>query len=202
MVGKLQDDQTMKPFQQHRIELSVQDEYILWGSCVRIPPPSHAKIIDELHAGRPGISQMKSLARTYVWWPLMDRIHSKVKNCQLCQQNQKSSPAVQMQTWEWPAQPWSKIHISNSRRVLLIAVDAHSEVIVALHYCYYSEIETIYGLPRVVVSDNGSVFFISNEFQEFMIKWRTSHYDCTISLRLQWFGWKSSLAFISPLKKG
>ena len=44
------DDQTMKPFQQHRDELSVQDECILWGSRVVIPPPGRLKVIDELHA--------------------------------------------------------------------------------------------------------------------------------------------------------
>ena len=62
------DDQTMKPFQQRRDEFSVQDECILWGSRVVIPPPGRPKVIDKLHAGHPGISWMKSLARSYVWW--------------------------------------------------------------------------------------------------------------------------------------
>ena len=123
------DDQTMKPFQQHRDELSVQDACNLWGSRVVIPPPGRPKVIDELHAGHPGISQMKSLARSYVG---MDAdIESKVKNCQLCQQNQKSPPAVPMQAWERPAQPRSRIHIDYAGpiqgKMLLVAVDAHSK---------------------------------------------------------------------------
>ena len=101
------DDQTMKPFQQRR---DVQDACILWGSRVVIPPPGRPKIIEELHAGHPGTSRMKSQARSYVWWPGMDSdIESKVKNYQLCQQKQKSPPL--MQAWEWPPQPWSRIHI-------------------------------------------------------------------------------------------
>ena len=80
------DDQPMKPFQQRRDKLSVQDACILWGSRVVIPPPGCPKVIDELHAGHPGISRMKSLARSYVWWSGMDAdIESKVKNCQLRQ---------------------------------------------------------------------------------------------------------------------
>ena len=126
------DDQTMKPFQQRRDKLSVQDACILWGSHVVIPPPGRLKVIDELHAAHPGISRMKSLARSYVWWPGMDAdIESKVKNCQLCQQNQKSPPAVPMQAWEWPAQPWARIHIDYAGqiqgKILLVAVDAHSK---------------------------------------------------------------------------
>ena len=46
----------------------MQDGCILWGNCVVIPPPGCQKVIDELYAAYPGISRMKSLARSYVWW--------------------------------------------------------------------------------------------------------------------------------------
>ena len=55
----------------------------------------------------------------------------KVKNCRQCQQNQKSPPAVPMQTWEWPTQPWLRIHIDYAGpfqgKMLLVVVDAHSK---------------------------------------------------------------------------
>lgn len=70
------------------------------GSRVVIPPPGHVKVI---YAGHPGISRMKSLARSYVWWPgIDDELESKVKNYQQCQQNQKSPQPVPMHTWKWP----------------------------------------------------------------------------------------------------
>ena len=161
----------------------MQDDCILWGSRVVIPLPGRQRIIDELHAGHPGISRMKSLARSYVWWPGMDaELESKVKSCQQCQQNQKSPPAVPMQAWKWPAQPWSRIHIDCAvpiqGKMFLVVVDAHPKWIEVNIVNSATSVVTIqklrsmfstHGLPRVVVSDNGSVF-TSSEFQQFMVK--------------------------------
>jgi len=77
-------DETLKPFQRRRDELSVQIDCILWGTRVVISPQGRQKVIDELHATHPGISRMKSLARSYMWWPGMDeQLESKVKNYRL-----------------------------------------------------------------------------------------------------------------------
>ena len=175
------NDQALKPFQSLKNELSVQDDCILCGSRVLIPPQGRQKVIDELHSGHPGISRMKSLARSYVWWPRMDAdLESKVKNCHQCQQNQKSAPAVPMRSWEWPSQPWSRILIDYAGplqgKMFLVVVDAYSkwiEVSIVNSATSISAIQkqramfATHGLPKVVVSDNGSVF-TSSEFQQFM----------------------------------
>ena len=174
-------DEALKPFQRRKDELSVQDGCILWGSRVVIPPPGRQKVIDKLHAAHPGISRMKSLARSYVWWPGIDEdLKAKVKNCRQCQESQKHPPAVPMQNWEWPAQPWSRLHIDYAGpyqgKMILVVVDAHSKWIEASIVNSATTATTIqklrtmfatHGLPQAVVSDNGSVF-TSSDFEEFM----------------------------------
>lgn len=60
---------------------------ILWGNRVVIPPEGRKVLLEALHVGHPGIDQMKALARSYVWWPKMDRsIEEHVIKCMACQE--------------------------------------------------------------------------------------------------------------------
>ena len=59
----------MQPYQQRKSELSVHCGCLLWGSRVIIPPTATDRVMTQLYVGHPGISRMKSLARSYVWWP-------------------------------------------------------------------------------------------------------------------------------------
>ena len=44
-----------------------------------------------LHEAHPGVSHMKALGRSYMWWPGMDRgIEKLVFNCKMCQINQEA----------------------------------------------------------------------------------------------------------------
>ena len=48
-------------------------------------------IVNELHETLPGICRMKALARSYVWWPNMDKeLENKVKHCGQCEVNRKA----------------------------------------------------------------------------------------------------------------
>ena len=51
------------------IKLSTVDSCVLWGSRVVIPAQGSAIVLEQLHDTHPGTNQMKSLARSYAWWP-------------------------------------------------------------------------------------------------------------------------------------
>ena len=90
---RTQSNEQFKPYECRKSELSVEDGCILWGSRVVVPPPGRVSIIKILHNGHPGVSRMKSLARSVVWWPGLDaELEAKVKSCEACQVNSRSPP--------------------------------------------------------------------------------------------------------------
>ena len=65
--------------QQRREELSVEGGCVLFGSIVVIPRAGRQMLLEELHAGHPGVTRMKRLARTVLWWLGLDsNIENKV----------------------------------------------------------------------------------------------------------------------------
>ena len=102
----------LRPFWSRRTELSVQDGCILWRSRIIIPQPGRERMLQELHDGHPGISRMKSLARSFMWWPKMDQeIEQMVKACSECQIHRSAPPVAPLHPWKWPTHPWSRLHL-------------------------------------------------------------------------------------------
>jgi len=171
----------LKPFSSRKLELSVEDDCILWGSRVVVPPPGRSLILQELHEGHPGISRMKSLARMVVWWPGMDKdIEDKVKSCHDCQQDRPKPAPTPLHPWEYPSRPWARVHIDLAGpcfgHMFLVLIDAHtkwlevnplssttSKVIIENLRMVFARL----GLPETVVSDNAS-YFVSQEFEDFL----------------------------------
>ena len=112
--------------------MSVLDGCVLWGSRVVVPPPGRQSVLGELHDTHLGASKMKSLARAYIWWPKMDNnIENLAKSCHTCQQSSAHPTKAPLHPWEWPSQPWSRLHLDFAGPFLghmyLVLVDAHSK---------------------------------------------------------------------------
>ena len=139
------------------------------------------RVLQQLHDGHPGVSKMKALARSIVWWPGLDKaIEETVKHCTSCQHNQKAPAPVPLCAWEWPNRPWVRLHIDHAGPFLgkyfLVVVDSHSKWMEVLTVPSTSTEATLrklrcifatHGLPEIIVSDNGAGF-TSVEFKEFM----------------------------------
>ena len=68
-------------------------------------PPQGQKRVHDTH---PGVSRMKALARSFVWWPHMnEQIENTVKNCVVCQQHTPLPAPAPLHPWNRSLQPWS-----------------------------------------------------------------------------------------------
>ena len=174
-------DQSLLPYFRKKSELTTEGGCVLWGSRVVIPSRDRQSLLDELHSGHVGSSRMKELARSYLWWPNIDRdLEELVKHCLTCLESRKSPPKAELHPWEWPSHPWHRIHVDYAGPVqgkyYLVVVDAHSkwveifptngpsasETIKNLRHCFCQ-----LGIPVTIVSDNGTCF-TSQEFQDFL----------------------------------
>ena len=151
---------------------------LVWGSRIVVPPKMRSCVLDELHQG---IVKMKGLARGYVWWPGMDcDIEKLVKSCNICQVIRHFPPTAPLHPWEWPKQPWSRLHADFAGpfqgHMFLLVVDACSKwldvhvmksISSSATIKKLQSIFAIHGLPHKLVTDNVPAF-ISSEFKTFM----------------------------------
>ena len=68
----------MKPYWSHRLELTVENGCIVWGSRVVIPSPGRQCVLQQLHEGHPGMARIKGLATMYMWWSRWMRMWHKL----------------------------------------------------------------------------------------------------------------------------
>ena len=175
------DDAALVPYHHPQQELSVHDRCVLWGSRVVVPPAGRKKMVEELHEGHPGVSRMKSLARSFVWWPQTDKeIEERVKSCSSCQSTRHQPPPAPLHPWEWPQCPWARLHADYAGpmfgQMFLIVIDSHSKwmevkamtsATAKSTITQFRSIFATHGLPEILVTDNGTAF-TSTEFQDFL----------------------------------
>lgn len=169
------------PFKGQDAELMIQDGCIFKGIRIIIPVELRKLMLDELHTAHIGIVKMKALARSYCYWIGMDHdIEVMVKSCRDCARVAKEPAKAPIHTWDLPAMPWQRIHVDFAgpfmENYFMVVVDARTkwlEVVPMKSITSYFTIRSLreifarFGIPSVVVIDNGSNF-TSGEFQDFL----------------------------------
>ncbi|KFD58860.1 hypothetical protein M514_00023, partial [Trichuris suis] len=173
----------LQPFFNRRNALSVVEGCIMMTDRVVIPKRLQPAILKQLHQGHPGIVQMKAIARSYIYWPGLDNeIETVVRSCDKCSAVAKTPVKTELSSWPIPEKPWSRIHVDYAGpmegQYFLVVVDAYSkwpEIFMMNHITTAATLEnsrklfTQFGLPEVLVSDNGAQF-TSAEFTESCMK--------------------------------
>ncbi|XP_062708108.1 uncharacterized protein K02A2.6-like [Aedes albopictus] len=163
---------------------SPEDKYTLAANCLHfehrvvIPLSLRQPILNDLHVAHLGVVKMKSLARSFVYWPGIDSDIERA--CSECARHAPAPPTFSRHHWEYPKGPWERIHIDYAGPVadtmLLIIVDAYSKWVevkvtssttTAATITILDELFAAYGAPTTLVSDHGPQFTAS-EFKQFL----------------------------------
>ncbi len=91
----------MAPYCRKKSELTVESGSILWGTRVVIPLILRSKMLSQLHSEYLGIVKMKCIARSFFWWPGLDKQIEQLANS--CQDCLAVKNAPQVQPWSWPS---------------------------------------------------------------------------------------------------
>lgn len=148
-----------------------------------IPQSLKETVLAELHKEHMGVSRMKALARSHVWWTGLDKdVEALAKSCKACLAVKQTPANAPLHPWIWPSQPWQRIHIDFAGpfmdKSFLIVVDAHSKWAEVVEMSTTTTAKTItalrhlfatHGIPEQIVSDNGPQF-TSLDFEEFTRK--------------------------------
>jgi hypothetical protein len=172
-------EENFKEFYARRNEITEYSDCLLWGSRVILPHKLRHSVLQELHSNHDGIVITKAVARSYFWWPGLDKdIENMIQGCLVCKEVRNMPPKV-THRWISPPKPWSRLHVDFAGpfmgKVFLIVIDAHSkwpEVKVvgeqssSMVISKLNEIFVEQGLPDTIVSDNGKAF-VSEEIQQY-----------------------------------
>jgi hypothetical protein len=179
------------PYFYKRNELTISQGCLMWGLRVLVPYKFRKIVKTELHQGHLGIVKMKALARSFVWWPGIDKeIEELARSCSDCQEYKLIPKNLCVHKWEQAPSPWYRIHIDYAGpflgKMFLVIVDAYSkwpEIISMNSTNTESTIRVLrdvfsrYGIPVLLVSDNGTQF-TSEEFENFLRSNGVKHSTC------------------------
>ena len=179
----------LRKYWAYRDELSIENGLILKGERVVIPESQRNDVIERIHEAHQGIDKCRLRAKSCVFWPnINEDIESRVRRCEMCQENQKSQAHETLEPHEIPTRPWQVIGTDlffwNGEEYLLICDyfskfpivrkiphgQSTGKTVVGLTKCVLSE----HGVPDVIISDNGP-HYDCQSYKEFSNQWGFRH---------------------------
>jgi len=180
----------LNDYWQHRDTLTVDQGLIFKGEKLVVPKAMRQLVKEKIHEGHLGIGKCTVRAKTYFFWPSMNKtIKDLVEKCPTCQEHRKAQPKQPNLSRDIDA-PWHTVgcdifhyeashylivtdYFSSYPEVLLINKGpAHgtSKVMIEKMKSIFSR----HGIPQMVVTDGGPQF-TSYEFKEFSKSWEFEH---------------------------
>lgn len=121
----------MRRFYSKRRDLAVENGCLISWYKLVVPTLCREAFLQEIHATHFGIGKMKSLARSYFWWPKLDEELNEIRsNCEACMQNSTNPPAVAKSQWPLSEEPNERVHMDFGHafdRTFLLLVDSFSK---------------------------------------------------------------------------
>lgn len=168
-------------FYKIRNSLSTENGCLFYGDRIIIPHKLQNYVLKTLHDSHTGIVRMKMIARSYVYWPNIDKdIQTYVNNCDVCQKTQSVNREHLTSKWPQCSYPFERIHLDffyHAAKTFFIIVDSHSKYIdvqimsktnATSLINKFQSFFAIFGLPTEIVTDNGPPFS-SYEFKTFCL---------------------------------
>ena len=166
----------IKAYHNRKLDLYVENDCLYYGDRIVIPSSMQDIVLTELHATHEGIVRTKSMTRSYLWFPGIDkRIETMCKACAPCLSVAAHPPKTNI-PWPESSIPFSVVHIdffSFKARDYLVIIDSCTkwiEVYSMKNITSKTTVEMLrdcfsrFGLPRTIVSDNGPTF-VSKEVE-------------------------------------
>ncbi len=154
---------------------------LLWGNRVIITPKLQSTLPGEIHEGHLGISRMKALASSFIWWPRLDiDIEDLVRSSPECQSSRNLPGHTVPHPMVFPEARWRRIRADFAEwkaKIYLLLIGAYSKWPeiheLGTHVTATQTVEamrrtfSIHGIPHKLVTDIGHQF-VAHEFEEFI----------------------------------
>lgn len=188
-TGRWNEEPFLRPFYQIKGELSVRGGILLRGQRLFIPKGLRNKVLQVAHETHMGVSKTKAMLREKVWWPsLAVDVETLIKSCVPCLSTLPAAKPEPLKMTEI-AGVWENLHVdicgpfpdgvsilgiidqcSRYPKIYSMVSTTATEVIKRLEACFFDM-----GVPKQIITDNGSQFAKSHEFRDFCVEWGIEH---------------------------